>query len=679
MTEPAHAVFLSYASQDAEAAQRICEALRAAGIEVWFDQSELRGGDVWDHSIRRQIKSCALFIPVISKNTHDRDEGYFRLEWKLAVDRSHLISANRAFLLPVVIDDTRDDDEQVPDRFRDVQWTRLPAGEPRPAFVDRVQRLLSPEAATTIHGPGSAQSGAMGTLRSPVQAPWSPTRGLLLLAIAVVVVGALAYFATGKLWISKRAVSSPTVGASGAPAVFSPPPHSIAVLPFVNMSADKEQEYFSDGLTEEILNSLARISALQVSARTSAFSFKGKDLKIGTIARELNVGAILEGSVRRSGSMIRVTAQLNNAVTGFHLWSQTYDRNLTDVLQLQAEIATAVANALKVTLLGDVAATIEAGGTRNPAALDWYLRAAKTYSTAHNTTDLKSAIAAYSEAIRADPQFALAVAGRSEALNRDASEWLAGTAAREQHGKALADARQAIVLAPELAEAHLALGIVLEEGFFDFGHAADEYGRAMELAPGNARVLRAYGSFAVNMGRVEPGLAAIRHAIALDPLNTRIRAKLGEAYWSARQYAQSVATFDDVIALDPEWARARAWRGFAYYGLGDFESARASCEVRPDEAWNRLCLAWVYHKLGRQADAEAIFARHLAAVGDLGAYQYAGIYAQWGDGARARDWLATAVHLRDPGLLYLKTDPFLDPVREEPWFQAIERELKFPD
>jgi len=141
--------------------------------------------------------------------------------------------------------------------------------------------------------------------------------------------------------------------------------------------------------------------------------------------------------------------------------------------------------------------------------------------------------------------------------------------------------------------------------------------------------------------RVRTRKAAIRHAIALDPLNTRIRSKLGEAYWSARQYDESLAAFNEVIGLDPEWARARAWRGFAYYGLGDFESARASCEVRPDEAWNRLCLAWVYHKLGRHADAEAIFARHLAAVGDLGAYQYAGIYAQWGDSGKAREWLAT--------------------------------------
>ena len=138
---PTGAVFLSYASEDAEAAQGICEALRSGGIEVWFDQSELRGGDAWDQSIRRQIKNCALFIPVVSRHTHERAEGYFRLEWKLAVDRSHLIMGNKAFLVPVVIDDTGDDDENVPDKFREVQWTRLPGGQAPPAFAERIQRL----------------------------------------------------------------------------------------------------------------------------------------------------------------------------------------------------------------------------------------------------------------------------------------------------------------------------------------------------------------------------------------------------------------------------------------------------------------------------------------------------------------------------------------------------------
>jgi len=139
------AVFLSYASEDSDAAQRICNSLRAAGIEVWFDQSELRGGDVWDAAIRKQIKSCALFVPVISTNAHARIEGYFRLEWKLAVDRSHLIAPDQAFLLPVVIDGTPQTDERIPDSFRALQWTRLPSGATTPAFVERVLRLLSPD------------------------------------------------------------------------------------------------------------------------------------------------------------------------------------------------------------------------------------------------------------------------------------------------------------------------------------------------------------------------------------------------------------------------------------------------------------------------------------------------------------------------------------------------------
>src|SRR5215469_6416005 len=175
---------MSYASQDAEGAQKIAEALRAGGIEVFLDQSELRGGDAWDQKIRKQIKTCALFIPVISQATHDRREGYFRLEWKLAVDRSHLMDAELAFLLPVVIDDTRDDDERVPDRFREVQWTRLPEGETPPAFVERVKRLLWPDVAPATQAPPSAVPGAASGIRRPVRV--SPRSKPVLLAIIAV-------------------------------------------------------------------------------------------------------------------------------------------------------------------------------------------------------------------------------------------------------------------------------------------------------------------------------------------------------------------------------------------------------------------------------------------------------------------------------------------------------------
>ena len=404
MSRISHAVFLSYASQDAEAAQKICEALRAAGIEVFLDQSELRGGDAWDQKIRHEIHDCALFIPVVSQHTQARLEGYFRLEWKLAIDRTHDMAEQKPFLVPVVIDDTRDQEAFVPDAFRAVQWTRLPGGETPSAFVERIKRLLSPELS-----PLSAVSGAASGLREPVRRRSEVKAGAACARCSSSVFAALAYFVAGKFWISKHLTPRP--------AAFNPPPHSIAVLPFANMSGDKEQEYFSDGLTEELLNSLAEINELQVAARTSAFSFKGTNTDIGTIARKLNVGAVLEGSVRRSANTIRITAQLINAVTGFHLWSKTYDRDLGDVLKLQTEIATAVASALKVTLLGDVAAKVELGGTRNPAAFDAYLRGAKAFNSRRTTTkEIPAAIAAYTEAIRLDPHYALAFAGRSIAF-----------------------------------------------------------------------------------------------------------------------------------------------------------------------------------------------------------------------------------------------------------------------
>jgi TolB-like protein/Tfp pilus assembly protein PilF len=674
VTEPSHAVFLSYASQDAEAAQRICQALRAAGIEVWFDQSELRGGDVWDQTLRKQIKACALFIPLISRHTHERREGYFRLEWKLAVDRSNLISATQAFLLPVVIDDTREDDEEVPEKIREIHWTRLPAGETPSAFVERVKRLLSGEASTTILAPADAEG------REPPRTSRRTPRALPA-AVAVVVLGAAAYFTMDKLWLAKPQASSstpPAAPVTATPAAFNPPRHSIAVLPFVNLSGDKEQEYFSDGLTEELLNSLAQINDLQVAARTSSFSFK-EHPDIVTVAHKLNVAAVLEGSVRRSAHTVRVTTQLINAVTGFHLWSKTYDRDLGDVLRLQTEIATAVASALKVTLLGDEAAKIELGGTRNPGAFDAYLRGSKAVNAGQGASSYQSGVAAYTEAVHLDPNYALAFASRSLALSRYAGEFGNGTAVREFFAKAQADAREALRLAPELAEGHLALARFSSGSPLDFTRASEAYERAMALAPGNAEVLAESGLFAVNMGRFDAGLAAARHAIALDPLNPRRRAQFGEALYWTRRYQEAVAAFGEVISLEPDFKRAYGFRGVAYYWLGDFQGARSSCETKPDH-WSSLwCLALTYEKLGRHVDAEAELKKLQDTFGDASAYQCATIYAQWGNTAKALEWLVRAVRLPDPGVGHVKTDPLIDPLRKEPRFQAIERELKFPN
>ncbi len=675
MTEPSHAVFLSYASQDAQAALKICTALRDAGIEVWFDQSALRGGDAWDQSIRKQIKTCALFLPVISHATHQRREGYFRLEWKLAVDRCHLMDPGMAFLLPVVIDDTPDDDERVPERFREVQWTRLPAGETPPGFAARVRALLSGEAA--------AEPARHATVAAPPAKPMPVTgrsKAALLAAITVLVI-TLGYLAVTRLLLPHGANVAAAIAPTGqhpADSGFNPPAHSIAVLPFVNLSGDKDQEYFSDGLTEEVLNSLAEVDGLQVAARTSAFSFKGQDNDIGTIARKLNVGAVLEGSVRRSAHTVRITVQLINAVTGFHLWSKTYDRDLGDVLKLQTEIATAVAGALKVTLLGDLAARVELGGTHNPAALDAYLRGMKLASTTRDGREMRDAEAAYTEAVRLDPSYALAFAARSIALTGYAIESTTAESMRDAYGRAQADASRALALAPDLAMGHLAQAYVSEETF-DFRQANASYERAVALAPGNAHILRLYGQFLASMARFEPGIAAIRRAIVLDPLSRQGYSALGLALVLSRRPEEAIAAFSHAISMDPDHNSSYGERGLAYYQLPDMKAALDSCAAKPDYWLSQQCLSMVYNKLGRTTEAQAEFSKLMAALGDSGAYQYAALYAQSGNNALAVQWLETAWRLRDPGLENLKTDPLLDPLRREPRFQAVERELKFLD
>ena len=333
MTGLSHAVFLSYASQDAEAAQKLCDALRAAGIAVFLDQSELRGGDAWDQRIRQQIHDCALFIPIISANTASRHEGYFRLEWDLADQRTHMIARSRVFIVPVCLDATTQVAADVPESFQRVQWTRLSGGVTPAAFVERIRRLLSAEPASGPTGTTSnaARMSLAPSTRKGFLASWRSKPALLTTIAALVL--ALSYVAANRLVPWKRDAE---VGSAAAPAAqsapatstaFNPPPHSIAVLPFVNLSGDASQDYFSDGLTEELLNSLTRINELQVAARTSSFSFEGEHPDIATVARKLNVGAILEGSVRRSAHTIRITAQLINSITGFHVWSKTYDRD----------------------------------------------------------------------------------------------------------------------------------------------------------------------------------------------------------------------------------------------------------------------------------------------------------------------------------------------------------------
>jgi tetratricopeptide (TPR) repeat protein len=278
-----------------------------------------------------------------------------------------------------------------------------------------------------------------------------------------------------------------------------------------------------------------------------------------------------------------------------------------------------------------------------------------------------------------DPNYALAFAARSRVLTLYTADSATGTAISEGYENARTDARQAIAVAPELAEGHLALAVLLERASLDFAQADNVYERALALAPGNAGSFDSYGRFAGYMGRADAAVAAARHAVMLDPLNPSIRRHLGYVFTAARRYGEAIAAYQEALALSPDSATDHAFLGLAYYLLGDLRNAQSSCEIDQTRSrWIQMCLAFVYDKLGRHADAEAELAKFMAISGADAAYQYSTIYAQWGKIPQALEWLDKAVRARDAGLEYVKTDPLIDPLRKESRFQAIERQLKFP-
>src|SRR5258708_6718097 len=375
MPEPLHkAVFLSYAREDADAARHIADALRAFGVEVWFDMSELRGGDIWDQKIRRQIKECALFMPVISNQSEQRGEGYFRLEWKLAVERTHLLADHKSFLFPVVVDDTSESSASVPEQFLKAQWTHLPGGEPTPQFVEQVKRLLQV--------PPKSAAGARSAPRTHGAAPATgPKSGFPLWAAALLGVAVLALGAFVLFRPAAKPEPTPVVPAVAVAVKSTEPParviseKSLAVLPFNNMSQEKDTAFFTPPLHAHILTKLALISELRVVSRTSVMQYRNTTKTIRQIAQELGVTYVLEGSVRRAGNKVRVTGQLIRAATDEHVWARAFDRELSDIFAIQEALATEIAGALKTAITPQQKTIIAGRATTNVDAYNNQLKA----------------------------------------------------------------------------------------------------------------------------------------------------------------------------------------------------------------------------------------------------------------------------------------------------------------
>lgn len=447
---------------------------------------------------------------------------------------------------------------------------------------------------------------------------------------------------------------------------------SIAVLPFIDMSPGRDNEYFSDGLTEELLNSLVKIRALQVAGRTSSFAYKGRDLDMRVIGDELGVAHLLEGSVRKAGNRLRITAQLIKVADGYHLWSETYDRELTDVFAIQSDIAEHVVEALQITLLGEDAARMRAGGTTDVEAFNDYLQGVYLANQGSREQSVRAAVAAFERALARDPAFVDAwVALGATMSHMNANAWESPELAWARIEKAATEARRH---APQLAGGYMLESLL--HGFRDrrWMEAIEAMRTAVALEPGNANLLLAYSQLASQMGLHEESVRAAQRAVELEPTNLTHQAYLGRGLQFAGRCPEAEVVLRRAIERDPRFPRPRYYAGICRYLAGDPEAALALFEAEPLPWMRRAGRPLALHGLGRLDEAQAAWDELVAAHGDTAAFQKAEIAAQWGDNELVFLSLERAFETRDAGLNLLLVSPLLAPLRDDPrYLQMVER------
>jgi len=460
-----------------------------------------------------------------------------------------------------------------------------------------------------------------------------------------------------------------------------PPPtalgslRSIAVLPFADMSPGKDQEYFSDGLAEELLNALARVPELRVTGRTSSFQFKGKAEDLRVIGQKLGVATLLEGSVRKAGNRVRITAQLVNATDGFHLWSETYDRDLDDIFAVQDEISRSVARALKVTLLGQQRQPSGSPGG-NAEAFNLYLRGRHFFDLGTRESRAK-AVADYQQALELDPGYALARVALAEVYMHQAG--LDVVSYDEGFEKARREIETVLELDPNLAVAHAALGLLKTRHDWDWSGADAAFKRALELEPGNAAVIQQASLLARALGRFDEAVQLARRAVELDPLNRPSHFSHGINAFVSGRFDEAEAAYRRVLELQPDFAGAHSFLGRLYLARSRPDAALQEIEQERAPLWRRFGLALAYHALSRNKEADAALAELLEKNQLDGAYQIAVAYAFRGETDRAFEWLERAYAQRDTGLASVKADPFLRKgLEHDPRYKAFLKKMRLP-
>ncbi len=457
------------------------------------------------------------------------------------------------------------------------------------------------------------------------------------------------------------------------------PEKSIAVLPFVNMSGDIENEYFSDGLSEELLNVLAKMPELKVVGRTSSFKFKGTNEDLRMIGQQLGVAHVLEGSVRQSGLKVRITAQLIDTETGFHLWSETFDRELDDIFAIQDEISASVAAALKVTLLGEeVAKPAEIHGTENVEAYNAFLQG--RYFFQHETFEnLEKAIGFLERAIEIDPAYAAAYAELSLAQQR----WVGGYPNSPDFTTGMPIARQyaerALTLDDNLPEAHIAMAVIHSGYDWDWEAAEREVKRALDLDPSNLFALRELADIHYGWGRFDEAISVLKSTLELDPLSLRMMSGLGDALVAAGRYEEGIAAFQRAMAIDPSIARQNVGIGYALMLLERFDEASTYFAAEPVAWMADLGRTLLLRRTGDRATWLATVEKYTADYGEQNSFQIAELYADGAMPDEAFHWLDRGYEIRDPGLAGAYSDELLASLHDDPRWPVFMKKMGFAD
>ena len=407
-------------------------------------------------------------------------------------------------------------------------------------------------------------------------------------------------------------------------------------------------------------------------AATSSEAASEEKADVKVIARKLDVAWLLEGSAQLAGDMVRIAVNLTDGDTGFSKWSTKVDRKLTDIFALQSEIAALVARAMSITI---VATEAPKGGTKNVEAYEHFLRGRALFNLGKDEPTDRAALAQYDAAISIDPRFARAHAARSRVIAAIAVEYAPASQLKSLFDEAIRAAQQAIDIAPDLAEAQLAMGFALFTGRLDVARARPFYDRAHALAHGNADILLLFALYCSRAGRAAHGQMAIAEALALDPLNARTHRASGSIEYAARNYRAALAPLARALELNPNLSNAHSLIGYCKMMLGDVPGAAKAFEAEPHAIFRLSGLAIVKRRMGDAAAAKSYFDQLIAEEGDAALYQQAQVLAQWGRKEEAIAALEKAHAVGDSGLIYFATDPLLDPLRKEPGFARLGREM----